>query len=109
MSAARSKPGCVTLPGLFVSRRLPMKKGPAKTAAEGQGGADKKDPPEVIDVIAFVRGLAAHQAPGLEYKVLSPTSIAIPARDGDRLKVGVPWLRGLQRVIRVFPRFLGRP
>jgi len=86
MSAARSKPGCLTLPAMFVSRRLPMKKGAAKTAAEGQGGTDKKDPPEVIDVIAFVRGFAAHQVPGLEYKILSPTAIAIPARDGDRLK-----------------------
>ena len=87
MSAARSKPGCATLPCLFVSRRPPSKKDPAAVAAAGQGGGtDKKDPPEVMDVIPFVRGLAAHKAPGLEYEVVSPTSIKIPARDGDALK-----------------------
>lgn len=55
-------------------------------AAAGQGGTDKKDPPEVMDVIPFVRGLAAHKAPGLEYERVSATSIKIPARNGDALK-----------------------
>ena len=59
----------------------------AKTASDGQGGAgDKKDPPEVLDVIAIVRGLAAHKAPGLEYEVVSPTCIKIPARNAAALK-----------------------
>lgn len=40
----------------------------------------------MIDVIASVRGLAAHKAPGLEYEVVSPTCIKIPARNAARLK-----------------------
>jgi hypothetical protein len=86
MSAARSKPGCITLPVIFCNRRASGKKGAAQTAAAGQGGGgDKKDPPEVIDVFPIVSGLAAHKIPGLEYEIISPTSIKIPARNTTRI------------------------
>ena len=52
MSEARSKPRCITLPGMFVNRRPAGKKGAAQTAAEGQGGKEKKDPPEVSISVA---------------------------------------------------------
>jgi hypothetical protein len=87
MSAARSKPGCVTLPCIFIGRRQPRSSaGDVAAAGQGGGGKDKKDPPVVIDVIASVRGLAAHKAPGLEYEVVSPMAIKIPARDPARQK-----------------------
>jgi|WetSurMetagenome_2_1015567.scaffolds.fasta_scaffold01048_2 hypothetical protein len=90
MANARAKEGCVTLNGMFISCRIPGANA-AKTAAEGQGGGGgggkkKNDPPMAIDVMPFVRALAAHQVPGLEYRVKSPTCIEIPARNVDRIK-----------------------
>lgn len=82
-SQVAAKKGSLTLKGVFMG--IQVGKASAKnTAAAGQGGADKKDPPTRINVLVLLEEVTSKKVAGAEYAIISPTQIELPSRDSKQ-------------------------
>lgn len=95
----REKSGAVSLTGIFLGF-LPDRAKPAATAAAGQGGAAKKDPPKTMKVLMVdVSDLAAVKVDGYKYDIVSPTEIALPAYDSKLIKAAETALTAARQAV----------